>query len=327
MEQINEILSQLHKILKCKMALLAEDKLYFYPEGNVMPYEEQILQGYNSVNIQLPKGRMAFYTEAGAEIDEKALELAALHIKSQLCASSSLDSSIIRLLKGDYEFADIAAIKSLLDSKEDIYLIVVSGIDITDTEAELIEIIKNSADVRLISKYQGNIVALIAEEDINEACSEMQRNLLTEIYVDSLISIGGKLEQPQQLAKLYNNCVEALLLRQRYGINQKLLNYQNMLVYRLIASLDQKLKEEIVERVFSSSFTEVFNSEMELTIEEMLKNNLNITDTSARLYIHRNTLIYRIDKIHKLTGFDLRKFEDSMIFKLAWLIYKEKIKK
>ena len=324
MMQINEILAQLYNVLKCKMALLSEDKLYFFPENEVIPVEKQELKGYNAWDIEISGSKSIFYTANNAEFDETSLSLAVLLIKNQLQRKSSTMDSIIKLLTGEYNYSDTAVLKQVINKDKVLNLIVISGIDIKSNENELFQIIKSSMDAKHIVKYQGNLIVLVEEQDIFEACSDLQKNILTELFVETVIAIGGRLEQPQQLAELYNNCIEIMLLKQSYGMNQKLLDYQSMLLYRLIASIDKGQKKDIVDGIFNNRFVELLNYEMELTIEEMFKNNLNLTDTSTRLYVHRNTLLYRIDKIYKLTGFDLRKFEDSMIFKLAWLMYKEK---
>lgn len=324
MMQINEILSKLHTILKCKIALLKDAKLYFYPtEAAATIEEQQLLQDYSAWNIEAADSRAIFYTESSVLINEDLLKLAVLYIKDQLGTIASIDDSINRLLSGGYNHSDIAAVDQLIQKEDELNLIVISGTDFNSIEKELYEIIKNSVNTKNITEYQGNLIVLVQEQNIYEVCSDLQKNILTELFVETVIIIGDILEHPQQLAKLYDSCIEASLLKQSYGINEKLLDYRSMMIYRFITSIDQDLKNQIIDRVFSSKFIEFLNSEVELTIEEMFKNNLNLTDTSARLYIHRNTLLYRIDKIHKLTGFDLRKFEDSMIFKLAWLMYKE----
>lgn len=326
MAQINDILSQLHSILECKIALSKGELLYFYPIEEDKAVEEQELNHYRHWDIETADGIITFYTEAKARVSETVLKLAALYIKDQFYAGNSLNESVTKLISGSCSYSDIAEINQLISRSEALDLIIISGIDTKSIENELVEIIKNSVDAKYIGNYQGNLIALIQEDNILEACSDLQKNILTELFIETLIVIGGRLEHAQQLSGLYNNCSEVLLLKQSFGINQKLFDYQSMLIYRLIASIDQNLKNSIIDRIFSSRFVEFLNNEIELTIEEMFRNNLNLTDTSARLYIHRNTLLYRIDKIYKLTGFDLRKFEDSMIFKLAWLMYKEKTK-
>jgi hypothetical protein len=303
--------------------LLTDAKLHFYPADAGASMVEHELQGYNMYPIEASAGSMIFYTENSVNISEDSLKLAALYIKDRLYSTDNMDDSINRLLTGSYSHSDIAALNRLTDNGAGINLIVISGLEFSGIEKELFEIIKNSVSAKHITEFQGNIIALVQEQNIYEACSDLQKNILTELFIETVIAIGDKLESPQQLANIYDSCVEAVLLKQSYGVNEKILDSQSMLIYRLITSIDQGLKDKIVNRIFSSKFKEFLSSEVELTIEEMFRNNLNLTDTSARLYIHRNTLLYRIDKIYKLTGFDLRRFEDSMIFKLAWLMYKE----
>ena len=323
MTQINELLSKLHTILKCKMALLKDEEMYFYPVEACAALEQRELQDYSEWNIETVDSKVILYIESNAKVNEDLLKLAALYIKDQLYTISSLDDSITRLLSGCYNHSDVAVVDQLIKKEEALNLIVISGTDFKSNEKELFEIINNSVNAKNITEYHGNLIVLVQEQNLYDGCSDLQKNILTELFIETVVTIGDVLEKPEQLVELYDNCVEAILLKQSYGINEKLLDYQGMLIYRLITSLDQNLKDKIIARIFSSKFIEFLNSEVELTIEEMFKNNLNLTDTSARLYIHRNTLLYRIDKIHKLTGYDLRKFEDSMIFKLAWLMYKE----
>lgn len=135
--------------------------------------------------------------------------------------------------------------------------------------------------------------------------------------------IGGKAQSARELSRLYTNCIEALCLRQVYKLAENVLDYDGMFGYRIAYGLAPELKKSIKERVLTPEFMEMADGELGITIEEFFRNNLNLTDTAAKLYIHRNTLLYRLEKINRCTGFDLKKFEDSWLFKVAWMIYKE----
>lgn len=324
--QINQILSQLHSIMNCKVALSVSNRVYMYPLPEEGSPEDSLdsMKDCRQFEIDIMDSRMVFYVENGAEVSEASMSLAALYIKSQLDGNEGINQSMSKLLSNSYSHSDVAAITLLLGEAAELQMAVISGLNAGDNRAELLEIIKNSLNVKLLTEYQGSFIAVVEEQDINEACSGLYKNIMAEIYEECIVAIGGRLEAPQQLGELYNICLEAIELKKRYGINQNVLDYEGMSVYRLVASMDESLKKSITPRIFSRRFVEMLNNEMELTIEEMFRNNLNLTDTSARLFIHRNTLLYRIDKIYKQTGFDLRKFEDSMVFKLAWLMYKEK---
>ena len=80
--------------------------------------------------------------------------------------------------------------------------------------------------------------------------------------------------------------------------------------------------KDCIDEVFGGEVPEVFDNETTVTVEKMFENNLNISEAARQLFIHRNTLVYRLDKIHKSTGLDLREFEDAMMFKVVMMIKK-----
>ena len=80
--------------------------------------------------------------------------------------------------------------------------------------------------------------------------------------------------------------------------------------------------KEYLDEVFGGEVPEVFDNETAVTVEKMFENNLNISEAARQLFIHRNTLVYRVDKIKKNTGFDLREFEDAMMFRVVMMMKK-----
>ncbi|HCW05292.1 MAG TPA: hypothetical protein DGK91_12705 [Clostridium sp.] len=94
-----------------------------------------------------------------------------------------------------------------------------------------------------------------------------------------------------------------------------------MILEKIVYNISSEMKKELGDS-FSDKFT-AFDSEVINTIEEFVNSGLNISDASRRLYIHRNTLIYRLDKIYKDTGYDIRNFKQATVFYMAFLIWKE----
>jgi sugar diacid utilization regulator len=178
-------------------------------------------------------------------------------------------------------------------------------------------------NIKMSLTYENEIIAVTDEENIEEACSSFIKNVLSELLIECKAAIGGRAARASELHGLYKNCKEAFCLKQIYHLGDSVLNYECMYGFSVAYNLSPKLKELIVGRIFTNEFREMVNGELGNTIEEFFKNNLNLTDTAGKLYIHRNTLLYRLDKVHKSTGFDLKIFEDSWLFKLAWMIYKE----
>jgi carbohydrate diacid regulator len=105
--------------------------------------------------------------------------------------------------------------------------------------------------------------------------------------------------------------------------------YDNLGIGRLIYQLPTTLCKLFLNEVFKDEFIDSIDGETFHTIQKFFENNLNVSETSRQLYVHRNTLVYRLDKIQKLTGLDLRKFDDALIFKVSMMVkrYLDKIEK
>ena len=89
---------------------------------------------------------------------------------------------------------------------------------------------------------------------------------------------------------------------------------------RLIYQLPMTLCEMFIREVFGDEVPDVFNEENTVTIQKFLENNLNISETARQLYVHRNTLVYRLERLEKGIGLDIRKFDDAMTFKIAMMV-------
>ena len=98
--------------------------------------------------------------------------------------------------------------------------------------------------------------------------------------------------------------------------------YSNLGIGRLIYQLPIPLCKMFIKEIFDSKSPEDFDEETLMTINKFFENSLNVSETSRQLYIHRNTLVYRLDKLQKSTGLDLRVFEDAITFKIALMVVK-----
>ena len=98
--------------------------------------------------------------------------------------------------------------------------------------------------------------------------------------------------------------------------------YRYLGIGRLIYQLPMSLCEMFIHEVFGDETPDVFNEETTTTIQKFFENNLNVSETSRKLFVHRNTLVYRLEKIKKLTGLDLREFDHAIVFKIALMVKK-----
>ena len=104
--------------------------------------------------------------------------------------------------------------------------------------------------------------------------------------------------------------------------DKKLIPYSNLGIGRLIYQLPINLCRMFITEIFGGKTPEELDEETLITIDKFFENNLNVSETSRQLFIHRNTLVYRLDKLQKATGLDLRVFEDAITFKIALMVVK-----
>lgn len=97
-------------------------------------------------------------------------------------------------------------------------------------------------------------------------------------------------------------------------------SYGNLGIGRLIYQLPISLCEMFLREVFGEDIPDDLDEETMVTIQKFFENNLNISETARQLYVHRNTLVYRLERIEKALGLDIRTFEDAMLFKIALMV-------
>ncbi|HYF75451.1 MAG TPA: helix-turn-helix domain-containing protein [Candidatus Nitrosocosmicus sp.] len=329
MADMKVLLAKAAGIIKKKMAVLTQDESLVWPEGSDIgiTYEEACKKAgsnYKGFNIYASDtyGTSLFLCiSAGKYYESEAAALAMLLLASSAEMADTAEAYLRRAVEGKYDAAQLAKLEEKLVCCLPGHLLLID--DFGDYKDEVLEILVNSMEVKVTLEYDNRLIAIVNEDNIAEACGSFIKNVLSELLIECSIVIGGRAACAKELHGLYENCSEALCLKQVYGLADSILNYEGMYGYRIAYNLNPRLKELISRRVFTEDFREMVNGELGNTIEEFFKNNLNLTDTAAKLYIHRNTLLYRLDKIHKSTGFDLKRFEDSWLFKLAWMIYKE----
>ncbi|MGN0480109.1 MAG: PucR family transcriptional regulator, partial [Lachnospiraceae bacterium] len=103
---------------------------------------------------------------------------------------------------------------------------------------------------------------------------------------------------------------------------KNLVAYNSLGIGRLIYQLPVPLCQMFIKEIFNGKSPDEFDDELLSTINKFFENNLNVSETSRKLYIHRNTLVYRLDKLQKMTNLDLRVFDEAITFKIALMVVK-----
>ena len=142
----------------------------------------------------------------------------------------------------------------------------------------------------------------------------------TEAMLNVRVSFGTIVEELKDVSKSYKEAKMALDVGKIFYTEKTVIAYSTLGIGRLIYQLPVNLCRIYIEEVFGKDIPEELDDETLTTIHKFFENNLNVSETSRQLYVHRNTLVYRIEKIQKSLGLDLRNFDDALTFKIALMV-------
>ena len=156
-----------------------------------------------------------------------------------------------------------------------------------------------------------------------EKTAEMIVDMLnTEAMSKVHVAFGTIIKEIKEVSRSYKEAKMALDVGKIFYSDRKVMAYSNLGIGRLIYQLPMPLCKMFIKEIFDGKSPEEFDEETLVTINKFFENNLNVSETSRQLYIHRNTLVYRLDKLQKSTGLDLRVFEDAITFRIALMVVK-----
>ena len=176
----------------------------------------------------------------------------------------------------------------------------------------------NETDIAVIKQLQGGEEA----EQLEAMARAMEEKLKSELFVKTVIGIGTVADHMRGLADAYKEAQTAIDVGKVFDTEKSVINYENLGVGRLIYQLPTTLCEIFLTEVFKKNSLDSLDQETLFTINKFFENNLNVSETSRKLFVHRNTLVYRLEKIKKLTGLDLRQFDHAIVFKVALMVRK-----
>lgn len=217
----------------------------------------------------------------------------------------------------EYNVDEIKKVFPLLPKPYTIFLVRVGG-----SRNEAISIIKHlySEEEATVLAYEENILVVGCFEDIREHAESIKDSIVSELYCRCNISYSMPSTSVEGIIEAYKQVKEAITVGMAFNISGEIYDYSKLMFEKIVYNLNEDGKTELLN-LFADKFN-TFDSEMINTIEEFVNSGLNISDASKVLYIHRNTLIYRLDKIHKDTGYDIRDFKQAAVFIIAFLVWK-----
>ena len=159
-------------------------------------------------------------------------------------------------------------------------------------------------------------------EEMNATSNMILDALPEEKRRDALIAYGTIVGEIKEVSRSYKEARMALNVGKIFFSERQVIAYSSLGIGRLIYQLPIPLCKMFIKEIFEGKSPDDFDEETLTTINKFFENSLNVSETSRQLYIHRNTLVYRLDKLQKSTGLDLRVFEDAITFKIALMVVK-----
>ncbi len=174
------------------------------------------------------------------------------------------------------------------------------------------------SDIVLVKEIKNNVES----KDLEKLARSISDTLSGEFYTRVNVGIGTAVVGIKDLARSFKEAQIALEVGKVFDTDKVIVSYDNLGIARLIYHLPTTLCETFLQEVFKKGSIESLDHETLFTIQKFFENNLNVSETSRKLFVHRNTLVYRLEKIKKLTGLDLREFDHAIIFKIALMVKK-----
>ena len=188
--------------------------------------------------------------------------------------------------------------------------------------------IYNRAKKLHIAANARRVVFLVdtAQEKDNASMEKTAKQILNVLPAEkqevSHIAYGTIVEEIKEVSRSYKEARMAMDVGRIFFEEKNIIAYSSLGIGRLIYQLPIPLCKMFIKEIFENKSPDDFDEETLVTINKFFENSLNVSETSRQLYIHRNTLVYRLDKLQKSTGLDLRVFEDAITFKIALMVVK-----
>jgi carbohydrate diacid regulator len=199
-------------------------------------------------------------------------------------------------------------------------------------ESGIYEVVRNmypDKEHDFVINIDANNVVLIKElkeslkpNDLDDMAKSILDMVNSEVQYPVVVGLSTVANNIDELNNSYKEAQIAIEVGKVFDEEKNILSYNNLGIGRLIYQLPIKLCELFLREVFQKGDITTLDDETILTINKLFENDLNVSETSRQLFVHRNTLVYRLEKIYKLTGLDLRKFDQAIVFKVAMMVHK-----
>lgn len=298
------------------------------------PADSQVIQGYQFFKV-FDEHQLEYILLAKGGSDDVYMvgKLAAFQIQNLLVAYKERfdkDNFIKNLLLDNLLLVDIynRAKKLRIDTEaRRVVFIVETKYEKDNSAMETIKSLYASKPkdyITAIDEKNIIIVKEIKEADTYEELDHVAKTLVDMLNVEAMsqvrVSYGNIIHEIKDVSRSYKEAKMALEVGKIFYADKIIVPYNNLGIGRLIYQLPIPLCQMFMKEVFGEQLPDTFDEETLTTINKFFENNLNVSETSRQLYVHRNTLVYRLEKLQKSTGLDIRVFDDALTFKIAMMV-------
>ena len=300
------------------------------------PAESQVVNGYQFFKVIDEQNLEYILLAKGTSDDVYMLgKLATFQIQNLLVAYKERfdkDNFIKNLLLDNLLRVDMYTRAEKLHIETDVKRVVYIIETKHEKDTNALEIVRTLFAGKVhdfITAVDEKSIILVKEVKGNETYEELDKTaqviidmLNTEAMSSAHIAYGTIVGDIREVSRSYKEAKMALDVGKIFYGDKNVMAYSNLGIGRLIYQLPMPLCKMFIKEIFAEQTPNDFDEETLTTINKFFENNLNVSETSRQLYIHRNTLVYRLDKLQKSTGLDLRVFEDAITFQIALMVVK-----
>lgn len=240
---------------------------------------------------------------------------------------------IQNVLLGNMLIVDIygKAKKLHIDQTPRVVFVIDTGNKNNDDAMELVKNLSNVKTKDFVTSIDEHSIILvkdvsdIPDEELEEALEGIAKRLVDNLHMEAMIKVrvgyGNRVQKIPEITESFQEAKMALEVGRVFYVECDTISYGRLGIGRLIYQLPMSLCEMFIREVFGDNIPEVLDDEEAMsTIAKFFENNLNISETARQLYVHRNTLVYRLERIEKSIGLDIRTFDDAMTFRIAVMV-------
>jgi len=344
------LVSQYKSVIECPFGII-DDEFYVIAAsnekmvGNFCPQLEALINNSDRIIVDRNTAYKPIYSKNKLEftvfienIDKESLKLLnmlsiAFHNLRQLQDEKLNKSTFIKhLLQDSILPSDIYAkakeLRIATDTKRVVYIIKVAS-EHVEGVYDILYSMYPVMELDFIVSLDEETIVLVKEFTNNASIKEIdseahliKNTINSEAMCNAKIGIGSLVDTVREIAISYKEAKIAIEVSKVFDTEKDIINYEHLGIGRIIYQLPTTLCKKFLDEVFKKGSLEQLDEDTINTIQKFFENSLNISETARKLFVHRNTLVYRLDKIQKNTGLDLREFDDAIIFKVAMMVQK-----